>query len=330
MEDLDQLLELAQKTGFGLTTLQPRPNLLTQRIQRSMQAFSQLVTEPAGQSYLFVMEEVETGHVVGTCGIASKVGGFEPFYTFRLETEIFESETLSLSQGLEVLTLVAEHNGPGEIGTLFLDPSCQGKGLGGLLSRCRFLFMAEFPDFFEKTIVAEMRGVVDDQGRSPFWEAIGSHFFGIDFKRADYLSMKSKSFIADLMPRHPIYVAMLPKEAQRVIGEVHPNTLPARMMLQKEGFSFNGLVDIFEAGPLVSCKRQQIRTVRESQRANLAGFCEPDSQEARKALVCNTRLDFRCVRTVFQANAADEIRIPEADAAALEVQAGDELRFIAS
>jgi len=220
------------------------------------------------------------------------------------------------------------HNGPGEIGTLFLDPKCQGLGLGGLLSRSRFLFMAQFPGFFEKTIVAEMRGVVDDNGSSPFWEAIGSHFFGIDFQRADYLSMKNKQFIAELMPRHPLYVAMLPTKAQRVIGEVHPNTLPALRMLQKEGFSFNGLVDIFEAGPLVSCKRHKIRTVRESQNAKLTELLEGEPQDVKACLISNTHLDFRACKALIQLSSEGEVQLSRETAEALEIEPGEEVRYI--
>ena len=38
------------------------------------------VDNPKGESYLFVMEN--NNELVGICGIISKVGGFEPFYTY--------------------------------------------------------------------------------------------------------------------------------------------------------------------------------------------------------------------------------------------------------
>ena len=103
--------------------------------------------------------------------------------------------------------------------------------------------------------VARQIGVVDAQGRSPFWEAIGRHFFDIDFPKADYLSMVNKRFIADLMPKHPIYIPLLPKEAQAVIGEVHDQTRPAMRILADEGFECCDQVDIFEGGPVVRPQR---------------------------------------------------------------------------
>lgn len=37
-----------------------------------------------------------------------------------------------------------------------------------------------------------------------------------------------KSFIAELMPKHPLYVDFLSPEARESIGQVHPHTAPAR------------------------------------------------------------------------------------------------------
>ncbi|MFA0697852.1 arginine N-succinyltransferase, partial [Vibrio sp. 10N.222.49.C9] len=93
--------------------------------------------------------------------------------------------------------------------------------------------LAEHPHRFSKTIFAEMRGVSDEKGNSPFWEWLQEHFFSIDFTMADYLTgIGKKGFIADLMPKLPIYINLLSKEAQAVIGEVHDNTRPALKLLE--------------------------------------------------------------------------------------------------
>lgn len=324
LEDLDQLFALAQQTGFGLTTLPPERKLLERRIKESIHAFGQLVRKPAGQTYLFVLEV--DGKVAGTTGIASKTGGFEPFYTYQLDTEHFASESLGVSHQVQVLKPVAEHSGPGEVGSLFLAPSSHGLGLGGLLSRCRFLFMAQHPRFFEKLIVAELRGVIDRNGNSPFWDAIGAHFFGVDFHRADYQVLKGKDFIAALMPRHPIYVPTLPHAAQEVIGQVHPNTLPALKMLEREGFKPNGQIDIFEGGPTVSCEREKIKTVSQSQVATLSEITPLDNTLPR-AILSNTSIDFRACYGAVEEIAPEAIRLGPDVATALEVNLGDQVRF---
>ena len=59
--------------------------------------------------------------------------------------------------------------------------------------------------------MAEMRGWQDENGKSPLWEALGSHFFNIPFPDADYISgIGNNQFIADLMPKYQIYIEMLP------------------------------------------------------------------------------------------------------------------------
>ncbi|PWS15075.1 arginine N-succinyltransferase, partial [Klebsiella pneumoniae] len=76
---------------------------------------------------------------------------------------------------------------------------------------------------FNAKVVAEMRGVIDEHGYSPFWESLGKRFFAIEFSRADYLSgTGKKAFIAALMPKHPLYIDFLSDEARAVIGQVHP------------------------------------------------------------------------------------------------------------
>ena len=76
-------------------------------------------------------------------------------------------------------------------------------------------------------------------------------------------------FILDLAPRHPIYAELLPKEARDVLGRVHREGEAALAMLESEGFRYQGLIDIFDAGPTVAARRDDIKTVREARRLRL-------------------------------------------------------------
>ena len=80
-EDLDPLFELIQKSEYGLTTLKISKDRLNERIEQSLFAFHQKKSRPNGQPYVFVMEDLASGGLVGTCAIYSKVGGYEPFYS---------------------------------------------------------------------------------------------------------------------------------------------------------------------------------------------------------------------------------------------------------
>src|SRR5205814_345956 len=174
---------------------------------------------------------------------------------------------------------------------------------------------------------AEMRGVVDAPGRSPFWEAIGRHCFDIDFPKADHLSMVNKRFIADLMPKHPIYIPLLPKEAQAVIGEVHEQTRPAMRILADEGFECCDQVDIFEGGPVVRCALDQVRAIKES-RKGAVGRLEGAPIESEEYVISNCREPFRAARGKLDVDESGAIVLPADLAAALALQPGHAVRHL--
>lgn len=326
-DDIDHLLELSRHATFGLTTLPKNRKLLERRIHDSLRGFKKVEGEqPRGESYLFVMHDTDTGKVIGTTGVVSKVGGFLPFYAYRIETTPHESKTLNIRKEIPTLHLVMEHNGPCEIGSLFLHPDYRKGGNGRILSLVRFLFIAEHPEFFDPEVIAELRGVIDERGRSAFWDAIGKHFIDLELPKADYLSIVNKEFIGDLMPRHSIYIPLLPKEAQEVIGEVHKYTKPALKILQAEGFRFHNMVDIFEAGPVISCPRDEIRTVRESVKAPVAQITN-EPIDSPRYVVSNARLDLRACQCNLAFDGHGGVILAPPVAEALNTDIGDNVRY---
>ncbi len=325
-DDLEPLFELILQAELGLTTLKISRDKLEERIHAALLAFAQKKAKPAGQPYVFVMEDLANGRLVGTSAIYSKVGGFEPFYSYRIETSIHASEELGVRKEIQALHLQQEHNGPTELGSLFLSPDYWGGGHGRLLSMSRFMFMADFATRFEKTVVAEMRGVVNPDGHSPLWAAIGAHFFQIEFPKAETLTSESKKFIADLMPRHPIYVPLLPPEAQAVIGKVHPHTEPALAMLRKEGFEYLNLVDIFDGGPSIQVETKKIRAIRHSRQLKISDIAS--SVEGKSLLVANGCLDFRACMAAVKESGDGNVVIDQVAALRLEVTIGDTLRIV--
>lgn len=329
MEDLDRLTELANSAAYGLTSLPKDRELLRRRIRESLHSFEKMAERPRGEIYIFVMEDLESEQVVGTSCIVSKVGGFEPFYAYRLETSVHQSEVLGIRREIPTLHLVAEHSGPSEIGGLYLAPSHRKHGNGRLLSLFRFLFMAEHPERFEPSVIAEMRGVITEEGISPFWEAIGRHFFDMDYPKADLMSIMDKRFIADLMPRCPVYLCLLPESAQRVIGEVHEQTRPALKMLEDEGFSPTGMLDIFEAGPIIMARLADIRTAAQSRREPVAKIVPEEQAGERPGFILTNTSDhsFRACMGHVETLAEGGIALTESSATMLGVNEGDAIRF---
>jgi arginine N-succinyltransferase len=332
VDDLEPLAALAELAGVGITTLPKDRDLLARRIQKSQRSFERIPDRPGGESYLFVMEDAGASPgdgrpaIVGASGIVSKVGGFEPFYAFRIDSELHACEHLGVRTDVPYLKLVREHDGPCEIGSLFLHPDYRGRDHGRLLQLVRFLFLAEHRDAFETTVVSELRGVIDEHGRSPFWDAVGRHFFDIDFPRADYLSVVNKRFIADLMPVHPIYIPLLPAPAQAVIGQAHASSRPALRNLEAEGFRFSGMVDIFDAGPCVSCPRDEIRTVRESRCGVVRAVTDREIVSPAYA-VARRRAPFRACVGAVEVTDTGDLRVGTDLARGLDVDVGESLRF---
>ena len=122
LEDLDQLWELLGQAAYGLTTLQISKEQLSERVEHSHFAFTRKTQKPSGEPYVFVMQDTDSGRLVGLSCIFSKTGGYEPFYSYARVTESNYCELLNKVQEVEALHLQKLHDGPTEIGSLFLLP----------------------------------------------------------------------------------------------------------------------------------------------------------------------------------------------------------------
>lgn len=325
-KDFAALLQIAEESGIGFTSLPVDDTLLQNKIEKSETSFSAQISTAGDEGYLFVLEDSITGEILGTSGIEANVGVTDPFYHYHMGKVVHASRELDIYNTVDILTFCNDYTGVSEICTLFLRETARVKDMGKFLSKTRFLFMAEHPERFSTTVIAEMRGINDENGRSPFWEWLEKHFFSIDFPTADYLTgIGKKVFIAELMPKYPIYVNLLSEAAQAVIGKVHDKTKPALNLLQKEGFVCRGYVDIFDAGPTVEADLPQIKTVRESiSKPIIAGKLDPN---APKAMISNTSLsNFRAVMQPVS-ETPDHIIVSSETLAALQLVNGDPVRF---
>jgi arginine N-succinyltransferase len=328
--DLDTLLELARKAGPGMTTFKADRDALAARLERVRLTLAD-EAPLAQQGYLFVMEDTATGHAVGTAGIETAVGLDQPFYSYRQGLMVHASRELGVWARMPTLYLSHDLTGYSELCTLFLDADYRHNGNGPLLSRSRFMFIAEFLERFPERICAEMRGYFDDNNNSPFWEALGKRFFSMEFEQADMLvSLGKKAFLAELMPKHPVYVAFLPESAQHCIGLTHKDTVPARKLLEGEGLRFENHIDIFEAGPILECHIADLRACRESEIHPVvidnAPPTTPEGERPPAWLVSNRQLhDFRVVQ-IPRVPQEDGVHLTAAEAAALHLGAGDTVR----
>lgn len=323
--DLPALFDLARSTGTGLTTLPANEQRLQHRVSWAEKAFRG-EAERADADYLFVLEN-DDGKVVGISAVAGAVGLREPWYNYRVGLTVSASQELGIHREIPTLFLANDLTGQSELCSLFLHADHRTGLNGRLLSKARFLFIAEFRELFGDKVIAEMRGMSDSAGRSPFWESLGRHFFKMEFSQADYLTgVGNKSFIAELMPKFPLYTCFLSEEARSVIGRVHPDTEPALAMLKAEGFSYQGYVDIFDAGPAIEAPTDKIRPIAESQTLVLAIGTPGD--DAEPFLIHNRKRE-ECRITAAPARvAAGSLVVDAQTAKRLRLSAGASVRAV--
>ncbi len=328
-DDLDSFIELARSAGPGFTSLAVPDSDLEARLKKSVKSFSADIDTPGDQIYLLMLEDDDTGEIVGVSAVKAKVGISKPFFSFKMLKIAQSSSVANRHFDMNVMLLVNEYSGTSEVGTLFVKSKMRGTGAGRLISQARYMLIATAPERIANKIISELRGQVDKLGHSPFWESLGRKFFKMDFNEADEITAQTDNqFITDLMPKYPIYLDLLSEEAQEVVGKTHPDGVGARRLLEAEGFRYDGYVDIFDGGPTMAAPRDQIRTVKD---AHVLRVVEQANLKAtHNALISNEQVDnFRAVyaKTSFE---NDALHLQRDVIKALNLKPGDKARVFAT
>jgi arginine N-succinyltransferase len=333
LADLDELERMAHAAQPVLHSLPRDRRALESRVALSEDSFRADVDFPGEEFYLFVLEEADTGKLLGTSSIVASAGYSEPFYTFRNDALIHASRELKVNRKIHALTMSHELTGKSRLTGFYIDPSLRndaGEACAHLLSRARMLYIAANRKRFSGEIFSLMLGATDDTGASPFWDAVGRKFFGRDFEQVEMESGgRSRTFIAEVMPSYPLYVPLLPGEAQRVLGEPNAGTLLAYDIHLEEGFEPDRYVDIFDAGPVLtiavdksaSASAGELREVREV----LDGAA---SDGTRYLVAAGGAHAFRCVVARLSDARGDGASLASAARAALGVEANDTVRCV--
>lgn len=325
-KDQNIFAEFSFESLLGMTNLPRDRNKLLNKIIHSETSFLAKIEEPGQEEYYFVLEDLTTGRIGGTCGIlAQSTQSFG--YTYRIETLKSQATKVPAPKETKILKVVPNPPDSSEVCALYLQPTFRHSGQGRLLSLSRFLFIAAFQERFRKKIVAEMRGYIDIRQISPFWDAIGRHFCDLSFVELMARLDQSHDFIQEILPKYPIYISLLPKEAQEVIGKTHDSTKPAYQMLEQENFTFSNEIDILEGGPIMSAKTKAIRTIRQSAVVQVDVTADPLENQT-EYILGNERLDFRSCFGKMQLTSKTQAVINEEVAHALMIDRGDHIRYV--
>lgn len=300
--DLPQIEQMAISSGNRLTTLPNNRDHLAELInntQRSLQSLDKANSSKnnTDQSYHFVIEDSQSQEILGISGIEACVGYKIPFYSYRSDEIQHYSQELQLTNTIATLSLSQDYEGASRLYTFLLADQKAPPFALQLLSLSRLMFIAQHLDQFSKKLIVELQGEVDEDNQSPFWQALGQHFFNMDFHRANYLTgINAKGFIADLMPRNPIYVPLLAHSAQQAIGGVRPDMQKVEKLLRAQGFDNNGYISIFDGGPTLETNTLQVKAIQQMSSCTLQAALEKPNQETQKVLIANLADNqFRCI-----------------------------------
>lgn len=323
--DIDDLVRLSQEAGTGFTSLAVPPDVLAERLEKSERAFRAQDPGQTEDTYQLMLEDTESGHIVGCSAIKAMVGVSKPYWDFKIITLAQHSVEADRRFDMQAMLLVNDFAGASEVGTLFVSEAGRGTGAGRLVAQSRYLLMAADRSRFGDRVLAELRGVVNDDGSSPFFDAVSRPFFRMDFDDADRLSAATDNqFILDLGPQHLIYLDLLPPAVREVIGKPHPQGEGAYNLLLWEGFHYDHYVDIFDGGPLVSTWTENVRTLRESREVTVRSSSAPGSAEG--ILSTDRFPDFRTCQ-VQGIDDGDVLGIPAEVMQAMNLQEGEKARF---
>jgi arginine N-succinyltransferase len=335
--DLAALQKLARE--LNTVNLPDDERELLRILDWSARSFDARVKNPFQREYVFVLEEPRSERVVGASLIIAQHGTRDAPHVFF---DVYEKEHYSANVDRHfrhrVLSIGYNFDGPTEIGGLVVDSGYRGgpEKPGKQLSYVRFLYIAMHPSRFRDRVLVELLPKLEEDRRSPLWEALGRKFTGLSYQEADRLSRQNKEFIQQLFPPGEIYATLFTQKIQDAIGEVGPETAGAKQMLTKIGFRYDERIDPFDGGPHYSAATRDVEPIRRYRRArlsdeDLAADAEPVPGDIEPRLIGLERPQgrnrFRAVRALCEFRDA-EVRLPPAARDALGARPGDRLHTI--
>jgi arginine N-succinyltransferase len=327
--DLPQLQQLARDSLVGVTSLPDDSERLREKISGSCASFASAAEANGPENYFFVLEDLDSQRLLGCSEILATAGFDEPFYSLRNRHFTSASRELNIEHGVPALSLCHDLNDHTLLRGFHIDANLVRTPFSELLSRARLLFIAAHAPRFAEAVITEIVGYSDEAGNSPFWDALGKHFFDLPYAEAERLcGLQSRTFLAELMPQYPIYVPMLPQAAQDCIGRIHPDGQEAFDILEREGFETNSYIDLFDAGPTLYARTSNIRSIARSQTATVQQ--QPRIDARGRYLLSNDALHgFRAIMAELDFQTDQPLSLTPAMCAALNVTDGSPIRLIA-
>ena len=330
LSDITALETLAAVTMPGVHTLPKTRDKIAAAVETSLASFAAAVDVPSEESYLFVLESLKEQAIVGTAAIFASAGSNGTYFSFRNDVIQQVSRDLNVSHNVHALTLCSELTAYSQLSSFYVRPREQSGPEAALLSRARLLFAVLAPQRFGERFFVPLAGITDGAGQSPFWDALGRKFFQMDFLDAERVigGARNRTLIVELMPHYPVYVPLLPGDAQAAMGQVHASGELAFKLLTEEGFEADDYIDIFDGGPILQAHKKALRTFGSAltRRVTLAHTPSRSGPKLTYAIAAADEHNFRAVtHQCAGLEAEDSVGLPQDLLDALQVAPGDKV-----
>lgn len=328
--DLEDIYTLSQ--SIELFNLPSDKNFLKELIAISTKSILSSQMPKIQSQYLFVLEDVKKGKVIGTGQVkAQKTHDKRANYTFQILQEKKYSHSLDIFVDHKKLKLIEDWEPITEIGGLVVEESYQGSPykLGKLLSFARFFYISQFVQRFNERLYVEIA-----PKSQAVWKSLSGKFIPLTYKEADLKSKKNQEFFAALLPKEDIYLALLSEQAQKDIAQAPAKSLPAMKLLEKAGFVYRDEVDPFDGGVCLRGRVQHLPFYKKMSSTSIYSMDNLDNinkqfknTDKHFLLSVGNAVDFRCVLIqplkIFYSGSEIQLCCEKEILNALQIKSGD-------
>lgn len=217
------------------------------------------------------------GATLATAELDAALGLDVPRCWYQVGCMVLAATELRLFHRQRTLLLCNDHTGAAELRAIRVgahaDAATAVEAVRRLVraAELRLRIAGQGPGAPEPALLVELPGVRTGDGGSPFWSALGAHFYAGDpAVAAQRLGPEWRSHVAALLPREPLLVSFLAPAAQAALGQAARGVDAVVEALRAEGLRSGRYVTVDDGGP-----------VYESRLDVLPGWCG-----AREVVAC--------------------------------------------
>lgn len=203
----------------------------------------------------WLVAEARPGEPLACLRLRAAIGLDLPRPWYHVGCVVHAAPALKLHHRQNTLLLGHDHTGCSELADLAWQrtgrsQAQQAAALHALVQGAIARIAAQ-REKYASTLIVELPGLRDAQGRSPFWQGLGRHFYAGDpLAAAERFGPDWRGHVAALLPRQPVYASFLAPQAQAAIAQVDEPARLALDILWHAGLRYGHHITIDDGGPV--------------------------------------------------------------------------------